>query len=108
MSYPFRLAARVLLYAQSHRQDSTYHGRWYTSRGALAGTKNSSVSPPWRTDPTTHHTMSEHTYHRATSRSFENEGVYKTSYIAYLMYGHGVQSHQHASGRSRGTSLNIH
>ena len=26
MGYSFRLAARVLLYAPSHRQDSTYHG----------------------------------------------------------------------------------
>ena len=36
MGYSFRLAARVLLYAPSHRQDSTYHGLCYTSRGALA------------------------------------------------------------------------
>ena len=28
--------ARVLLYAPSHRQDNTYHGLCYTSRGALA------------------------------------------------------------------------
>ena len=35
-----RLAARVLLYAPSHRQGSTYHGLCYTSRGALAGTRN--------------------------------------------------------------------
>ena len=35
-----RLTARVLLYAPSHRQDSTYHGLCYTSRGALAGTRN--------------------------------------------------------------------
>ena len=35
-----RLAARVLLYAPSHRQDNTYHGLCYTSRGALAGTRN--------------------------------------------------------------------
>ena len=42
----FRLAARVLLYAPSHRQDSTYHGLCYTSRGALAGTRNSSMGPP--------------------------------------------------------------
>ena len=35
------LAARVLLYASSHRQDNTYHGLCYTSRGALAGTRNS-------------------------------------------------------------------
>ena len=30
----------------SHRQDSTYHGLCYTSRGALAGTRNSSMGPP--------------------------------------------------------------
>ena len=29
-----------------NRQDSTYHGRCYTSRGALAGTRNSSMGPP--------------------------------------------------------------
>ena len=42
MDYSFRLAARVLLYAPSHRQDSTYHGLCYTSRG----TRNSSMGPP--------------------------------------------------------------
>ena len=68
MGYSFWLAARVLLYALSHRQDSTYHGLCYTSRGALAGTRNSSVGPPWRIDPTTHRTMSERSYHGATSR----------------------------------------
>ena len=40
------LFARVLLYASSHRQDNTYHGLCYTSRGALAGTRNSSMGPP--------------------------------------------------------------
>ena len=40
MGYSFRLTARVLLYAPSHRQDSTYHGLCYTSRGALAGMRN--------------------------------------------------------------------
>ena len=44
--YSFRLTARVLLYAPSHRQDSTYHGLCYTSHGALAGTRNSSMDPP--------------------------------------------------------------
>ena len=42
MDYSFWLAARVLLYAQSHRQDSTYHGLCYTSRGTLAGMRNGS------------------------------------------------------------------
>ena len=43
IGYSYRLTARVLLYAQSHRQDNTYHGLCYTSRGALAGTRNSSM-----------------------------------------------------------------
>ena len=38
IGYSYRLAARVLLYAPSHRQDNTYHSLCYTSRGALAGT----------------------------------------------------------------------
>ena len=46
IGYSFRLRARVLLYAPSFRQDSTYHDLCYTSRGALAGTRNSSMSPP--------------------------------------------------------------
>ena len=32
MGYSFRLAARVLLYGPSHRQDSTYHGLVYAKR----------------------------------------------------------------------------
>ena len=46
IGYSFRLAARVLLYASSHRQDSTYHCLCYASRGALAGTRNSSMGSP--------------------------------------------------------------
>ena len=70
MGYSFRLAARVLLYAPSHRQNKKYHSLCYTSRGALAGTRNSSIgSTPWRIDPTTHRSMSERSYRGATSRS---------------------------------------
>ena len=76
IGYYFRLAARDLLYASSHRQDNTYHGLCYTSRGALAGTRNSSLGPPWRIDPTTHHTMSERSYHGATSRSCYVSKIY--------------------------------
>ena len=46
IGYSYRLTARVLLYAPSHRQDNTYHGLCYTSRGALAGTRNNSMGPP--------------------------------------------------------------
>ena len=46
IGYSYRLTARVLLYAPSRRQDNTYHGLCYTSRGALAGTRNSSMGSP--------------------------------------------------------------
>ena len=46
IGYSFWLTARVLLYAPSHRQDSTYHSLCYTSRGALAGMRNSSMGSP--------------------------------------------------------------
>ena len=46
IGYSYRLTARVLLYTPSHRQNNTYHGVYYTSRGTLAGTRNSSMGPP--------------------------------------------------------------
>ena len=46
IGYAYRLAAQVLLYAPSHRQDSTYHSLCYTSCGALAGMRNGSMGPP--------------------------------------------------------------
>ena len=46
IGYSFRLAARVLIYASSHRQVNTSHCLCYTSRGALGGTRNSSMGPP--------------------------------------------------------------
>ena len=46
IGYSLRLTASVLLYAPSHRQDNTYHGLCYTSHGALAGTRNSSMGSP--------------------------------------------------------------
>ena len=55
MGYSFRLAARVLLYASSHRQDNTYHGHCYTSRGALAGTRNSLKERMHKTPNTLNH-----------------------------------------------------
>ena len=42
----YGLKARILLYASSHRQDNTHHSLCYTSCGALAGTRNSSMGPP--------------------------------------------------------------
>ena len=65
MGYSFRLAVRVLLYTPSHRQDNTYH-----NCGPLAITRNSSMGPPWRINPTTHRTVSKHSSHGATSCSY--------------------------------------
>ena len=41
----FPISCKGSLYASSHRQDNTYHGLCYTSRGSLAGTTNSSLGP---------------------------------------------------------------
>ena len=43
--YPMNIKG-CFIYASSHRQDSTYHSLCYTSRGALADTRNSSMDPP--------------------------------------------------------------
>ena len=43
IGYSFRLIVRVILYAPSHRQDSTYQSLCYTSRGAMAGTTETST-----------------------------------------------------------------
>ena len=80
--YSFRLTTRFFLYAPSHRQDSTYHGLCYTSRGALAGTRNSS----WRIDPTTHRTMSEHSYHGATSRCYVLKSIFSSNNNALVHF----------------------
>ena len=46
IGYSFQLTARVILYTPSHRLHSTYHSLCYTNRGALVGTRNSSMVPP--------------------------------------------------------------
>ena len=43
IGYSYRLTARVHLYEPSHRQDNTYHGLCYTSRGALAALQQTHI-----------------------------------------------------------------
>ena len=69
IGYSYRLTARILLYAPSHRQDNTYHGLCYTSRRALAGTRTSSMG----------------SYHGATSRSMLKILNIPTQYIMALL-----------------------
>ena len=69
IGYSFWLTARVLLYAPSHRQDRTYHSLCYTSRGALAGMRNSSVGSPHEGSTRRPIAPWENTLTRATSCS---------------------------------------
>ena len=68
IGYSYRLTARVLLYAPSHRQDNTYHGLCYTSCGALAGTRNAFME------------MSEHVLHRHKKFTYINIFSFLTSH----------------------------
>ena len=65
----FPINSKGFLYAQSHRQDSTYTAFDTPVVEHWPGTRNSSIGPPRRIDPTTHRTMSERSYHGATTRS---------------------------------------
>ena len=54
----FSISSKSYFICTIHREDTTYQGLWYTSRGTLVGKKNRSMGPPWGIDPTTHRTMS--------------------------------------------------
>ena len=83
MGYSFQLAARVLLYAQSHRQDSTYHSFCCTSRGALAGTEIAQWVHPMkdRSDDSSH---LERTLHLATRNLLQQS----TRIIQFCLFVH--------------------
>ena len=90
IGYSLRLTARVLLYESSHRQDN---GLCYTSCGALAGMRNSSMGPPWRIDPTIHRTMCDRSYHRATSTyTHTHKSLYLLYLFVFLIYSYIVPS----------------
>ena len=56
IGYAYRLTARVLLYAPSHRQDNTYHGLCYTSHNWLEWEIAQWVHPMKdRSDDPSHH-----------------------------------------------------
>ena len=81
MGYSFRLTARVLLYASSHIQDNTYHGLCYTSRGTLAGRRNTSMGPPH-----------EESIRRPIARSYH--GATSRSQMFVILYTH-THTHTH-------------
>ena len=95
IGYSYRLTARVLLYAPSHRQDCTYHSLCYTSRGALAGTRNSSMGPPhegsirrpiapWANALTTE-------LHLAPTGARQREMFYLMTHLTHFISGYIIQ-----------------
>ena len=78
MGYSFKLAARNVLYASSHRQDCTYHNLYYTKCGDLAGMRNSVLGSPWWIDPTIHGTTSKG----------RKEMFYLTTQSTHFIYGY--------------------
>ena len=75
------------LYAPSHRQDNTYHGLCYTSRGALAGREISQWVHPMkdRSDDPSHHERTLYIW--ATSRS-----LYIIQVIKEAVGGGGIKT----------------
>ena len=78
MGYSYRLTARVLLYAPSHRQDNTYHTFCYTSRGALALKRE---IDQWA------HSMKD----RSNDPSHHERTLLPRSYISLLFFEEGKQ-----------------
>ena len=109
IGYSYRLTARVLLYAPSHRQDSTYHGLCYTSRGALAGTRNiaarSRLSHNFgcRTESVVAHFPLSHGRERERNVLFED--ALNTFYLRLYGVRHMVKDH---SDSEKGNPLPPH
>ena len=84
IGYSFWLTARVLLCAPSHRQDSTYHGLCYTSRGALAGTRNSSMVHPMT--PATNQCSFSDTHIHVISCNGSSDQSFMVDPLSYFLF----------------------
>ena len=73
IGYSYRLTARVLLYAPSHRQDNTYHSLCYTGRGALAGMRNRGPPHEGSSDDPSHHEWMLYLWAMSRSPEWMNE-----------------------------------
>ena len=85
IGYSFRLAARVILYAPSHRQDSTYHGLCYTSRGEIAQLVHPMKD---RSDDPSHHerTLVPRSYISLLERLVQVWAIFYYYYYYYYYY----------------------
>ena len=94
MGCSFRLAAKVVLYALPHRQDSTYHDFCYTSRGALARTRNNSMSPPISMRVDRMQLLNKYFFVRPAPLKLTKEMLYLTTLSTRLYgVGHIVMDH---------------
>ena len=97
IGYSYRLTARVLLYAPSHRQDSTYRGLCYTSCGALAWAHNKPVpnsNKAWQKGISwipcilKWHEVQARCPGHTTEREREREMFYLTRHSTHFIYGY--------------------
>ena len=84
IGYSFRLTARVLLYAPSHRQDSTYHGQsWSTGWSSMGSPHEGSIRrpiAPWANALTTElHLLQKWTKYDNNSSSSSSNNNNKTT-----------------------------
>ena len=90
IGYSFRLVARVLLYAPSHRQDSIYHGLCYTSRGHYR-MRHSIIDPLYAMNQKhechylSYNTVVNHRLEREKARYF-NTSDNKVTYLTSLKW----------------------
>ena len=94
MGYSLSISSKGYFYAPPHRQDSTYHGLCYTSRGALAGMRNSSMGLPKRIYLTTHHTISERFHHTISECSHHTISEHSHHTISERSH-HTISEHSH-------------
>ena len=85
-----------------HRQDSTYHSLCYTSRGALAGTRNSSMGPPH--EGSIHRTMSEH----STSELCPAPICVHVKFFIIRVNTSWITHHKHSVKRSQVVWVQLH
>ena len=91
IGYSYRLSARVLLYAPSHRQDNTprplLHQLWSTGWNE----KWLNGSTPWRIDPTTHRTMSERSTSELCHAPLFNDAHFIYGYMVSYIWLRTIQ-----------------
>ena len=94
IGYSYRVTAMVLLYAPSHRQDSTYHGLCYTSRGALAGMRN------WATERTQQRKMHVNVFSHVLTSNPGSVGDADSTHVVPRFWGNLTRTPSPMAGKN--------